>query len=124
MATPNWIDAVYDGGLDFVAANVTRVHICSAEPANYAGIAAVELAQYTVAGGNFTKAVGDTSGRKVTLAALSGNLATAGGNGTHTAFSNGTSLLYGVIAGDGDAIANGQQVNVAAVDVLEITAAV
>ena len=105
MATPNWIDAVIDGGLDYISANATRVHVCSAEPANYAGIAAVLLAEYTVTSGNFTKA-NDTSGRKITLGALSGNLATAAGNGTHIAFSNGSTTLYGVISGDGDAIAN------------------
>lgn len=120
MATPNWIDAVIDGGLDYIAANTTRVHVCSAEPANYAGIAAVLLAQYTVTSGNFTKANGDTSGRKITLGALSGNTATAAGNGSHIAFSNGSDTLYGVISGDGDAIANGQQVDIAAVDVWEI----
>lgn len=120
MATPNWIDAVIDGGLDYIVSNATRVHICSAEPANYAGIAAVELVQYTVTGGNYTKAAGDVSGRKLTLGALTGNTATAAGNGTHVAFSNGTDTLYGVIAGDGDAIATGQLVDTAAVDVWEI----
>lgn len=119
MATPNWSNAVIDGGLDYIAANVTRVHVCSAEPATYAGIAAVQLAVYTVSSGNFTKS-DDTSGRKITLGALSGNTATAGGNGTHIAFSNGSNTLYGVIAGDGDAIANGQQVDIAAVDVWSI----
>lgn len=119
MATPNWIDAVIDGGLDYIAANVTRVHVCSSEPAAYANIAAAQLAEYTVAGGNFTKA-DDTSGRKITLGALSGNTATAAGNGTHIAFSNGSTTLYGVISGDGDAIANGQQVDIAAVDVWSI----
>lgn len=120
MTTPNWIDAAIDGGLDYIAANTTRVHVCSAEPANYAGIAAVQLAIYTVSGANFTKANGDTSGRKLTLGALSGNTATGAGNGTHIAFSNGSNTMYGVIAGDGDAIANGQQVDIAAVDVWEI----
>jgi hypothetical protein len=123
MATPNWIAAVYDGGLDYISANATRVHVCSAEPANYAGIAAVQLAVYTISGANFTKAAGDVSGRKITLGAQSGNSATAAGNGTHLAFSNGSSTMYGVIAGDGDAISNGQIVNIAAVDVLEIRAA-
>lgn len=123
MATPNWIDAVYDGGLDFIAANVTRVHICSSEPADYAAIAGAELAVYTVSGANFSKAAGDTSGRKSILGTLSGNTATASGNATHIAFSNGSTTLYGVIAGDGDAVASGQQADVAAVDVLEILAA-
>lgn len=119
MATPNWIDAVIDGGLDYIVNNVTRVHVCSAEPANYAGISAVELVQYTVNSGNFTKA-DDTSGRKVTLGALSGNVATGTGNGSHVAFSNGSNTLYGVISGDNDSINATQQVDIAAVDVWSI----
>ena len=120
MATPNFIDAVIDGGLDYLAANATRVHVCSSEPAAYANIAAAQLAVYTISGANFTKANGDVSGRKITLGAQTGAIAGAAGNGTHLAFSNGSSTLYGVIAGDGDAISIGQQVDIAAVDVWEI----
>ena len=121
MASPSFIDAVLDGGLDFVAANFTRAIVCSTEPTTYAQAATTyKLVEYTISSGNFTKANGDTSGRKITLGALSGNSATAAGNGNFIAFTNGSNTLYGVIDGDGDAISNGQQVNMSAVDVWEI----
>ena len=126
MASPNWADAVYDAGLDFfTAGNVTRVDVCGTEPTTYAqATSTYSLANYTgLVGGDFTKAAGDVSGRKVTLGAKTGAIAGAAGNGNFIAFTNGTDTLYGVINGDGDAIGVGQQVDIAAVDVLEITAA-
>ena len=98
MATPNFIDAVYDGGLDYIVNNVTQVDVCSAEPANYAGISAVSLGSYTVTSGDFTKANGGTDGRKVSLNAQTGNNASADGTASHLALSNGSSTLYGVVA--------------------------
>lgn len=125
MATPNWIDAVLDGGLDFfTAGNVTRMDICHTEPSVYGDIAAATRANYpSLVGGNFTKAAGDTNpGRKVTLAAQTGAIATSAGNGNFLAFSNGTDTLYGVLDGDADAIGSGQQVDTAALDVYEVEA--
>ena len=51
-------DLMMDASLDYVAGSV-RMVACSAQPANYAGIAAVALADVTLAGGDFTKANGD-----------------------------------------------------------------
>src|SRR5690606_28464851 len=68
-----------------VVDNATRMAVCSAEPANYAGIAAVTLAEATIDGSDFTVADGDTSGRKVTIAAKSGVSITASGTATHIA---------------------------------------
>lgn len=125
MATPNWVDAVYDGGLNFfTAGNITRVHVCGTEPTTYAQASATYLlAEYTVDGTDFTKAAGDVSGRKVTLGAQTGAIATAAGNGSFIAFTNGVDTLYGVIDGDGDAVVIGQQVDISAVDALELRAA-
>jgi hypothetical protein len=126
MASPNWVDAVYDGGLNFfTAGTATRVIVCGTEPTNYTQAATTyKLAEYTLVGGDFTKAAGDVSGRKVILGAKSGAVATGTGTGSFLAFTNGTDTLYGVIDGDGDAITTGQTVNIAATDVLEIRAAV
>jgi hypothetical protein len=125
MAVPKWIDAVLDGGPDYIVNNVTQMNICHTEPTVYADIAAATRAVYTgIIPGDFTKAAGDTNpGRKVTLAAKTGAISTAAGNGNFIAFSNGTTL-FGVISGDGDAIANGQQVDTSAVDVYEVEAPV
>ena len=123
MTSPNWIDAVIDGGPDFFdGGTVTRVDVCTSEPANYAAI--VSLVGYTLTGGDFTKAAGDVSGRKVTMGAQTAATAGSAGTGNFLAFSNGSNLMYGVIDGDGDVIASGQQVDIAATDVYEVQAAI
>jgi hypothetical protein len=84
---------VLDAALDKIATSTSLV-LCSAEPANQAGIAAVTLGTYTIDGSDFTKADGDVSGRKTTVGSQTGNNASATGDGTHVALSDGTTLLY------------------------------
>lgn len=79
-------DLVMDAALDEIA-TATRMDVCSAQPANFAGIAAVALADVTLDSGDFSKANGDTSGRKVTVAAQNGILIDASGTATHVALS-------------------------------------
>ena len=79
-------DAVMDAALDVIA-TATRMDVCSAQPANFAGIAAVALADVTLDSGDFSKANGDTSGRKVTVAAQNGVLIDTSGTATHVALS-------------------------------------
>lgn len=86
-------DLMMDASLDYVAGSV-RMVACSAQPANYAGIAAVALADVTLAGGDFAKANGDTSGRKVTVAAKSSVQIDVSGAATHIALDDGTTLRY------------------------------
>jgi|SRR5690242_3689427 len=74
---------VLDAALDGVAASNIQ-HICSAQPANYAGIAAVSLGSISMTPvSNYTKATGDVSGRKVTVAAKTGVSVTTTGTATH-----------------------------------------
>ena len=86
-------DDVLDAALTEIATSTTQT-VCSAEPANYAGIAAVALAASTVAGGDFTIADGTTSGRKTTVAEQAGVSITASGDATHVALDDGTTLQY------------------------------
>ena len=86
-------DAVLDAALGEIATSTTLT-VCSAEPANYAGIAAVTLAESTVAGGDFTIADGTTSGRKTTVAEQAGVSISASGDATHVALDDGTTLQY------------------------------
>ena len=79
-------DAVMDAALDVIA-TATRMDVCSAQPANFAGIAAVALADVTLDSSDFSKANGDTSGRKVTVAAQNGVLIDTSGTATHVALS-------------------------------------
>ena len=86
-------DLVMDAALDYIAGATFQV-ACSGQPANYAGIAAVALADVALAGGDFTKADGDTSGRKVTVAAKSGVTIDTTGTATHVALHDGSTLRY------------------------------
>jgi hypothetical protein len=121
MASPNLHDNVFDAALDEIA-TCTAVHACSAEPANHAGIAAVSLGSYTLTAGagngDWTIANGDTSGRKITLGAQSGNNGTATGAADFLAFTDGTTMKA-VIDGDGDTINSGSPWTISATDVVE-----
>lgn len=90
-------DAVLNAALTKVA-TCTRQSLCSGQPANYAGIAAVSLGSYTLTAGDgngdYVIANGDVSGRKLTVGAQSGNNATATGSATHVALDDGTTLLH------------------------------
>ena len=74
---------VLDPALDGIAAcNV--LHLCSAQPANYAGIAALSLGSVSMTPvSGYTKATGDVSGRKVTVGAKTGISVTTSGTVTH-----------------------------------------
>ena len=91
-------DATIDPMLTEIATG-TVMHATSGEPANYAGIAAVSLADVTLTAGDgndFTIANGDTSGRKVTVSAKSGVTVDNNGTATHVALADvsNTQLLY------------------------------
>lgn len=122
MATPNLHNDVYDAALAKIA-TCTHVSACTAEPANYAGIAAVRVGSYTLTAGlggaSWTAADGDTSGRKLTLAAQSGQNGTATGAASFLAFDDGTTLLA-VVAGSGQTINNGSPWTLAALKVVEM----
>src|SRR3546814_14926816 len=82
-----------DGALDEIA-TATRMTLCSSQPANFAGIAAVALADPVIDSGDFAKANGDTSGRKVTVGAQNGVTVAATGTGKHVALDAGTKQLF------------------------------
>lgn len=113
-ATP---DAIIDLMLDQIEA--THFTICSAEPANYAGISSVDLTGATSVG-SITAAAGDVSGRKNTFAAVTGTSITATGTATHVAFHNNTDTLYFVTTCTSQALTSGGTVDTSAID-YEIT---
>lgn len=81
-ATP---DAVLDQMLDEIA-TATRMIACSQQPTSYTEAnATYALADVTIDGSDFTKANGDASGRKVTIAAQNSVLIDASGTATHIA---------------------------------------
>lgn len=85
------IDAALDAALNYIKTNGTMLHICTAEPANYAGIAAVELAKAAV---SLTgPADRSPSGRKVTIPAVVDDTVDTTGTAAYWALSNGTDTL-------------------------------
>jgi hypothetical protein len=80
-------DAVMDVFLEEIA-EADELYICTGEPANYAGIAAIALVGpivLTPGGGNgdFTIANGDTNGRKLTVAQQADLAIDVSGTATH-----------------------------------------
>lgn len=111
-------DIVLDAPADVIdQSNI--MHLCSAEPANYAGIAAVSLADVAMTvNTDYTKANGDTSGRKVTVAAKSTVTVDASGTATHVALaSTGDSTLRYVTTCTSQAVTSGNTVNFPAWDI-------
>lgn len=86
-------DSVLDAALDKIA-TATRMTVTSAQPANFAGIAAVALADVTIDGTDFTKSNGDVSGRKTTVAAQAGVPIDATGTANTVCLDDGTTLLH------------------------------
>ena len=84
-------DLVLDSGLAYATTNGTRLDVCSSEPANYAGIAAVSLGNDTVTTGS--AANGSPNGRAVTVAAITAGSITATGTASHWALSDGAGVL-------------------------------
>lgn len=114
-------DANMDAMLENIADNADMLHVCSGQPANYAGIAAVLLAEVALTAGDgngdYTIANGDTSGRKLTVAAQSGVSITASGTATHIALSDGSATLIYVTTCTSQALTSGGTVDVPAFDI-------
>lgn len=108
-------DATIDTLLDYVDL-CDRMYVCSGEPANFAGIAAVTLATATMTPNtDYPKLAGDVSGRKITVAAKSGVSVTATGTATHIALGLTTdSTLRYVTTCTSQALTSGNTVNIPA----------
>lgn len=112
-------DSVLDAGLAKIA-TATRMVACSTQPANFAGIAAVALADVTMTAGagngDYVLANGDTSGRKLTVQAQSAVPVDANGTFAHVAFDDGAELLY-VTTGTSQVLTAGNTCNFPAFDI-------
>ncbi len=88
-------DDVLDGALDIIRNNANVMVACSAQPTTRAeAVTTYALADVAMASGDFTKANGDTSGRKLTVGAKSGVTVDTSGSANHVALCDGTRLLY------------------------------
>lgn len=85
----------------------SHIHFCSAEPANFAGVAAVSLASQAIAG-SYALANGDVSGRKNTVPAQTEVPISASGLCNHVVIvHNATSDLRLVTTCDEQALTSG-----------------
>lgn len=106
-------DAILD--LMLAQAEGTNISVCSAQPANYAGISTVELAGAAISG-TYAKANGDVSGRKNTVPAQTGmNIATSG-TATHVVIHDGAANMYLVTTVTSQALTAGGTVDTNAFD--------
>lgn len=106
-------DSVMDAALDKVATG-TILTVCSAQPTTRTeAVTTYALADVVISGGDFTKANGDTSGRKVTVAQKASVAVDATGTATHIAVCDSTNLLY-VTTCTSQALTSGNTVTVPA----------
>lgn len=112
-------DDVLDGALNTIKNNCTRVTLCSQQPTTFTEAnATYALADVTVDNTDFTNANGDTSGRKLTVAAQSAVPVDASGTSNHVALLDvaNSKLLY-VTTHTAQALTSGNTVNIGAWDI-------
>lgn len=113
-------DNALDSGLSYLTSNGTRMDICSQEPANYTEATST----YTL--GNKTGLAvgspqnGDTSGRKVTIPAISDGSVSGTGTASHWALSKPTvttELLAAQTLSASQAVTSGNTFSLGAIDI-------
>jgi hypothetical protein len=102
---------VHDAALDQIATG-NLMTVCSAQPTTRTeAVTTYALADVAMAGGDFTKAAGDVSGRKVTVAAKADVAVDTSGTANHVAIVNGSQLLA-VTTVTGQALTSGNTVSI------------
>ena len=86
-------DLVMDAALDYIATGNLMI-VCSAQPTNRTeAVSTYALADVALAGGDYTKANGDSSGRKTTIAQKSNIPIDTSGTANYIATVNATDLI-------------------------------
>ena len=93
----------------------TNIHICAGEPADYADIANHYLAQGVISG-SYSKANGDTSGRKTTCPPQTGLAIDNDGTADHVVISNGVDTIVDQTTCTPQALTSGDTVDTNAFD--------
>ena len=108
-------DSIMDLMLDVIRARITGISVCSTQPTTYAqAYTTYALAKKTTLTSTaLTKTDGDTSGRKVAMAAQSGLTVSTTGTAAHVAWfgSTGSTLLF-VTTCTTQALTTGNTVNI------------
>lgn len=110
-------DDVLDGAHDIIRSNATTMIACSAQPTSRTeAVSTYALADVAMSSSDFTKANGDSSGRKLTVGAKTGVTVDTSGTATHVAIVDGSRLLY-VTTCTSQALTGGNTVNFPAWDI-------
>ena len=108
---------IYDNGLNTLTNATKTLHICSQQPASFA-----EVATYSL-GNKASPSIGSqanhTTGRKVTVAALTGGSVTASGTASHYAIVDtaNSKLLAAQALAASQAVTSGNTFSLAAFDI-------
>lgn len=93
-------DQVMDAALDNIINNADQMVVCAGQPANYADAttdlgtgSGNALGETAITSGDFTKADGDTSGRKLTVAEQTGIDVDVSGTADHVALVDDTNSV-------------------------------
>jgi hypothetical protein len=107
---------VKDAALLDVKNNVERLVVCSAQPANFAGVAAVTLGDVAFAAGDVTGPGDNGSAREQTYGAKSGINVDTSGNANHVALvdDTGTRLLLVTTISNAQEVTSGNTMSTAA----------
>ncbi len=110
-------DAVLDGTLDIIALG-TILTVCNAEPTTYTeAVTTFKLADVVIDSGDFTKANGDTNGRKITVGQQATVPIDSSGTATHVAIATTSGTLLRVVTTcTSQALTSGGTVTVPAFD--------
>lgn len=116
---PTLNDRVFDNGLTVLDTEANRVDICSQEPTTYAAATSTYTLGNTTSISISAPTDGDTSGRKVTLAAISGASVSGTGTATHYAISDtsNTRLLVTGSLSASQSVTSGNTFSLNAVDI-------
>lgn len=124
MAAYKWCaDTFLDAALEYLQTNGTQLNVLAdtgltaGADVAFSEIAAHTLAVHTLTSGDYTKADGDTSGRKITLAAQASISITASGTAVQVVISNGTNAIYYMTTCSSQALESGGTVTVPAWDI-------
>lgn len=117
-------DTIIDQALTYLQNNADQLVLCSGQPADYSdattdsGSGGNALGETAIGSGDFTLANGDTSGRKVTIAAQTGITADVGALCDHIAIidDGNTELLLVTTLSSNETLTQGNSYDTAAFD--------
>jgi hypothetical protein len=112
-------DYVLDAALSKLDTEANRVDICNAEPTTYTAATSTNTLGNSTSISISAPTNGDTSGRKVTLSAISGASVTGTGTATHFAISDTTNtrLLATGSLSSSQSVTSGNTFSLTAVDI-------